>query len=165
VEVPTYPDITKLLFWKTNLMRSVVIAANNPDSRSATEWICETRAENQTYESLGAHKSYVFTTLDIKLAQAMVHMMNRAGEKAKRYRDKVNLKTEESTSLGTIVTRRQMVWMLLVSFKTFDRSDIVYSFDHLGRMRVENNDLHEFIVVEPLARQHGEAWHAKRSIA
>ena len=39
-----------------------------------------------------------------------------------------------------------MVWMLLESFKTFDHSDIVYGFDHLGRLKVENNDLHEFIM-------------------
>ena len=39
-----------------------------------------------------------------------------------------------------------MVWMLLESFKTFDHSDIVYGFDHLGRLKVENHDLHEFIM-------------------
>ena len=96
--------------------------------------------------TLGAQKSYVFTTLDMKLAQAMVHMMNRAGEKAKRYRDKVNLRIEESTRLGSIVTGRQIVWMLLEPFKTFDHSDIIYGFDHLGRSKVENHDLHEFMM-------------------
>ena len=82
----------------------------------------------------------------MKLAQAMVHMMNRAGEKAKIYREKVNLKIEESTRSGTIVTRRQMLWMLLESPKPFDHSDIAYGFDHLGRLSVVKHDLHEFLI-------------------
>ena len=68
--------------------------------------------------------------------------------------------------MGTIVTGRQMVWMLLESFKTFDHSDIVYDFDHLARLKVKNNDLHEFIMSwNQLLDNIGEAWHARRSIA
>ena len=36
--------------------------------------------------------------------------------------------------------------MLLDSFKTFDRSSIIYGFDHLSGLRVNNGDLHEFII-------------------
>ena len=86
-------------------------------------------------------------TLDMKLAQGMMIMANRAGDKAKRYRDKINLKTEEATRNATLVTGRQFVFMLLESFKTFDHSDLIYGFDHLGRLTVKNHDLHEFITM------------------
>ena len=36
--------------------------------------------------------------------------------------------------------------MLLESYKTFDRCDIVYGFDHLGTLKVKNHDLHEFLM-------------------
>jgi len=56
----------------------------------------------------------------------------------------VNLKAEEATRNGKLVTGRQLVFMFLESYKTFDRCDIVYGFDHLGNLKVKNHDLHEF---------------------
>ena len=107
-------------------------------------WVSQAWAEGQTYEALGDDECHPFVTLDMKLAQGMMVMLNRAGEKASRVRDKVNLKAEEATRNGTLVTGRQLVFMLLESYKTFDRCDIVYGFDHLGNLKVKNHDLHEF---------------------
>ena len=85
-------------------------------------------------------------TLDLKLASAMTNMMHKGGERSKRFRDRVNLKMEEASKMGDIIKGRQIVWMLLDSFKTFDRSAVVYGFDHLSTLRVNNNDLHEFLI-------------------
>ena len=35
LEVPAYPEITKLMTWKTSLARAVMIAANNPQASRA----------------------------------------------------------------------------------------------------------------------------------
>ena len=85
IDPPSYPEITKLLLWKTSLVRSVIIASNNPNVQSVVDWLQEIWTSG-TYESL--RHSREFVTLDMKLAQAMIHMMNRAGEKGKRYREK-----------------------------------------------------------------------------
>jgi hypothetical protein len=147
VDVPPYPEITKLLTWRSGLIRAVIIAANSPDAQGVTDWIHATWAEGQTYEALGSLASYQYVTLDMKLAQGMMNMASRAGDKAKRYRDKINLKIEEVTRHAILVTGSQLVFMLLESFKTFDHSDLVYGFDHLGRLLVKNHDLHEFITM------------------
>jgi len=84
--------------------------------------------------------------LDMKLAQGMMVMLNKAGEKASRIRDNVNHKTEEATRNGTLVTGRQFVFMLLESYKTFDRCDLIYGFDHLGTLKVKDHNLHEFLM-------------------
>jgi hypothetical protein len=118
VEVPSYPEITKLMTWKSTLARAVAIAANNPNVQSVMHWIHAAWAENQTYEALGNHEYNQFMTLDMKLAQGMMVMVSRAGEKASRFRDKINLKTEEATRNATLVTGRQLVFMLPESFKT-----------------------------------------------
>jgi hypothetical protein len=144
VEVPAYPEITKLMTWKTSLARAVMIAANSPDAREVMRWISQTWAEGQTFDALGEDEYHPFVTLDMKLAQGMMIMLNRAGEKASRIRDKVNLKAEEATRSGNLITGRQLVFMFLDSYKTFDRCDIVYGFDHLGNLKVKNHDLHEF---------------------
>ena len=113
VEVPAYPEITKLMTWKTSLARAVMIAANNPQAKQVMQWVSASWAEGQTYEALGDDEHNPFVTLDMKLAQGMMIMLNKAGEKASRIRDKVNLKTEEATRNNTLVTGRQLVFMLL----------------------------------------------------
>ena len=81
VEVPPYPDITRLLLWKTSLVRAVVIAANNFEVAAVVNWLQEAWACGQTYEALGDTGSFTFfVTLDMKIAQAMVRVMNRAGD-------------------------------------------------------------------------------------
>ena len=132
--------------WKTSLARAVMIAANNPQVKEVMQWVSASWAEGQTYEALGDHGHNPYVTLDMKLAQGMMIMLNKAGEKASRLRDKVNLKTEEATRNHTLVTGRQLVFMLLESYKTFDRSDLVYGFDHLGTLKVKDHNLHEFLM-------------------
>ena len=132
--------------WKSSLARAVAIAANNPQVDHVMQWVHAAWAEGQTYEALGDNRYKSYVTLDMKLAQGMMIMLNKAGEKASRFRDKVNLKTEEATRKETLVTGRQLVFMLLESFKTFDRSDLIYGFDHLGNLKVKDHNLHEFLM-------------------
>ena len=87
-----------------------------------------------------------FVTLDLTLASAMTAMMHKAGEKAKRLRNRANLKMEDASKRGDIIKGRQIVWMLLDSFKTFDRSSIIYGFYHLSALKVTDGDLHEFVI-------------------
>ena len=62
--------------------------------------------------------------------QAMVSMLNK-DEKAKRVRDKVYLKMEEVSKTGiNVIKGRQVIWLLLDSFRTSDNSDQIYGFDH-----------------------------------
>ena len=81
VEVPPYPEITKLMTWKSSLARAVTIAANNPQIDRVMQWVQASWAEDQTYETLGDQKNNPFVTLDMKLAQGMMIMLNKAGEK------------------------------------------------------------------------------------
>jgi hypothetical protein len=146
VGVRPYPEITKLMTWKTSLARAVMITANSNNAKGVMQWVSAVWAEGQNYDALGDDECVPFITLDMKLAQGMMIMLNKAGEKASRIRDKVNLKTEEATRNGTLVTGRQLVFMLLESYKTFDRCDLIYGFDHLGTLRVKDHNLHEFLM-------------------
>ena len=126
-------------------MNNVAVASGNPDCSRVTQWLAETWS-SVTFDQLGSSSGLAFVTLDLKLASAMTAMMHKAGEKAKRLRDHVNLKMEDASMRGDIVKGRQIVWMLLDSFKTFDRSSIIYGFDHLSALKVTDGDLHEFVI-------------------
>ena len=147
VEVPVFPDITKLNPWKSNLRRFILVAAGNPDYTRVLRWIDDTWKDGATFQELDDPGGHQFVMLDMKLANGMVTMMQKAGDRAKRFRDKVNLRMEEaSRGGGNVLKGRQMVWMLLDLFKTIDNSELVYGFDHLARLKVVNHDLHEFII-------------------
>jgi hypothetical protein len=123
-----------------------MIAANSQDTREVMRWVSQSWAEGQTYDALGNYEYHPFVTLDVKLAQGMMIMLSEAGEKASRVRDKVNLKTEEATRNHTLATGRQLLFMLLESYKTFDRINLIHGFDHLGTLRVKDHNLHEFLM-------------------
>ena len=146
IEVPPFPEITKLLSWKTNLQRQVVTASGNPDYSMVASWIAAAWT-GKTYEELDDPGGSLFVMLDMKLANCMVAMMNKAGERGKRFRDRVNLRMEEAARKGdNVIKGRQIVWMLLDSFKTFDNSELAFGFDHLSKLKVQNGDLHEFLI-------------------
>jgi hypothetical protein len=84
--------------------------------------------------------------LDFKLAGGMDKMLNNGGEKSKRVKQKVGLQMEAATRENRILKGRQIVWMVCESFKTHDRSDLLFSFDHLAQVEVRNHDLHDFMV-------------------
>ena len=65
----------------------MAIAANNPNVDNLMQWVHAAWAENQTYEALRDNKYNQYITLDMKLAQGMMVMVNKAGEKASRFRD------------------------------------------------------------------------------
>ena len=88
----------------------------------------------------------MYVMLDFKLADGMVVMLNKAGEKGKRLRDHVNLKMEEAARKNKILKGRQIVWMVCESFKTHDRTELIFSFDHLSNLTIQNHDLHEFVM-------------------
>ena len=87
-----------------------------------------------------------FVTLDFKFADGMVIILQKAGEKAERVRDRVNLRMQEMSRKGKVLKGRQIVWIVLESFKTFDGSDLMFGFDHLSNLHIQKHDLHGFIV-------------------
>ena len=125
-------------------MNNVAVASGNPDYSKVTLWLAETWS-GATFQQLGNSGGVAFVTLDLKLASALAVMIHKAAEKAKRYRDRVNLKMEEASKTGIMIKGRQIVWMLLDSFKTFDRSSIIYGFHHLSALKIVGGDLHDFL--------------------
>ena len=121
-------------------------ASGNPDYAVVASWIAAAWS-GKTYEELDDPGGSLFVMLDMKLANCMVAMMNKAGERGKRFRDRVNLRMEEAARKGNnVIKGRQIVWMLLDSFKTFDNSELAFGFDHLSKLKVQNGDLHEFLI-------------------
>ncbi len=108
-------------------------------------WLLKVWATN-TYsvEDLADSDSMAYVTLDLKLAVALQHMILHGGNPAKELQDQVNRKMEESAKQGGLIEGRQIVKLLLLSFKTFDNAEIVYGFDHLAKLEC-GSELYLFV--------------------
>jgi hypothetical protein len=145
VIVPAYPNALTLYTWKTSLMRAVVVAADKADYDGVIKWICQSWQVDKVSD-LDSPGAAEYVMLDFKLAEGMDKMLTNGGEKSKRLKQKVDLQMEAATREGKILKGRQIVWMVCESFKTHDRSDLLFTFDHLAQVEVRNHDLHDFMI-------------------
>ena len=123
-----------------------MIASGSPDLDRVVRWISQSWLASKL-EDLADSGGPDFVMLDIKLSTGMSEMLRLSGNKGKRIREKVELKMEESTRHGfSIVKGRQIIWMVCESFRCFDQSEVVFGFDHLGRLEVHEHDLHDFLI-------------------
>ena len=124
-------------------MNNVAVASGNPDYSRVTQWLAEAWSD-VTFEQLGSSSGMAYVTLDPKLASAN----DRDDAKGRRQSKKISrsCQFEDGRRRGDIIKGRQIVWMLLDSFKTFDCSSIIYGFDHLSALKLTDGDLHEFII-------------------
>ena len=53
---------------------------------------------------------------------------------------------EVSKTGNNVIKGRQVVWLLLDSFRTSDNSEQIYGFDHLSRLELKNHNLFEFLI-------------------
>ena len=123
----------------------MLVASGNPGLERIIKWLSQSWLVD-SIDKLEDSGGAAYVMLDIKSSTGMSEMLRNAGDKGKIVRERVDLKMEESTRNGnSIIKGRQIVWMVCESFKCFDQSEVVYVFDHFGRLSVHNNDLHDFL--------------------
>ncbi len=141
---PPYPTITNLMGWQSNLGVSLVQASGVRNVEKVIFWISAVWAKDAQLEDFSDSGGSEFVTLDIKLSMAMNSTIAHGGQDARELKDVVNRKMEEHMKKGQLLKGRQIVFMILQNFKTFDNSELVYGFDHLARHEC-GKDLHEFL--------------------
>ncbi len=144
VSVPPFPNITTIQSWQTTLLQHVVTASGKRVVKPLIHWLTKVWLEKPTYEELASSESKAYITLDLKLATGLQLMIQQGGAPAKELKDTVARKMEESVKQGNLITGRQIIRLLLQSYKTFDNSEIVYGFDHLAKLEC-GKDLYAFI--------------------
>ena len=126
VQVPAFPTITSLLMWQTALSQALVQTSGSRDIQSVVKWISEVWSPGSSFLGLKDSGGDAFVTLDVKLATAMQAMIAHGGQDAKELKDLVSRRMEEALKNFTLIKGRQIVFLLLENFKTFDNSEVVY---------------------------------------
>ena len=138
IKVPKYPRFAELDIWLNKLSRNIWASSENPGDMAEIAWLLEVK--EKSFEELGSSGEERFTTMDallvIALEKTLPPDMNRVY--TQRCHDAIKEKK--------IVLGRQLVWLILNSFKTADHMSLVYSYDNLMSMEwYGDNNIEEFL--------------------
>ena len=78
-----------------------------------------------------------YNSIDVKLASAMISMLKGAGDGANDLSLDVNLKANAYIrgNQFTVIKGRQIIAMMMESFRTRDRIDVIYTIDHFTKIQ------------------------------
>ena len=128
--IPPWPKIHQLHNWKTQLLMNVLSACADPDTDTWTKWLEQALGLNPDLNQLrfGGDR---FATIDITMAMGMQNMLRQAPDEAKDVHLDATRHSELQHQQGVIVKGRELVALVMQSFRTSDRTDLVYHIEHL----------------------------------
>ena len=131
VSIPPWPKIHQLDNWKMQLLMNVLSACADPDTDTWTKWLEQALGLNPDLNSLSDSGGDRFATIDIKMAMGMQNMLRQAPDEAKDVYLDATRHSELRHQQGVIVKGRELVALVMQSFRTSDRTDLVYHIKHL----------------------------------
>ena len=138
VVVPPYPKIMNLESWQSQLITGILAACADPDHDTWIQWINQALLPKPDIENLNFSGGTRFNSIDIKLANAMLGMLKQASaiEEASELLIEVTQKTNLYIKARSgVIKGRQIVAMLMESFRTRDRTDVIYSIEFLTKLQ------------------------------
>ena len=131
VSIPAWPKIHQLDTWKMQLLMNVLSACADPDTDAWTKWLEQALGLNPDLDLLSDSGGDRFATIDIKMAMGMQNMLKQAPDEAKDVYLDATRHSELRHQQGVIVKGRELVALVMQSFRTSDRTDLVYHIEHL----------------------------------
>ena len=129
--IPTWPRIHQLDNWKMQLLMNVLSACADPDTDAWTKWLAQALGINPDLNFLNDSGGDRFATIDIKMAMGMQNMLRQAPDEAKDVYLDATRHSELRHQQGVIVKGRELVALVMQSFRTSDRTGLVYHIEHL----------------------------------
>ena len=85
ITVRPWPKIQDVETWKSDVVKSVILAANDGDRVAWQEWIITAIADNPDLDALNDSGGSRFQSIDTKLSIAFTSVINQAGEAGRDY--------------------------------------------------------------------------------
>ena len=131
VSIPNWPKIHQLDNWKMQLLMNVLSACADPDTDAWTRWLEQAPGLNPGLHLLSDCGGDRFATIDIKMAMGMQNMLRQAPDEAKDVYLDATRHSELRHQQGVIAKGRELVALVMQSFRTSDRTDLVYHIERL----------------------------------
>ena len=78
-----WPKVQDVESWKSDVMKSVTLAANDGDGAAWQEWTVPAVADNPNLDALHDSGGARFQSIDTKLSKALSSVIHQAGESAR----------------------------------------------------------------------------------
>ena len=137
VVVPPFPKVLNLDAWKASTTTNVLAACADPHQEDWVRWLQEAYKPFPDIEKLNDSGGVRFNSIDVKLASAMISMLKGAGDGANDLSLDVNFKANAYIrgNQFTVIKGRQIIAMMMESFRTRDRIDVIYTIDHFTKIQ------------------------------
>ena len=133
IVIPNWPKIHELEFWKSQVTSSIVAASGDLEHDAWTAWIAPTFAQSPDIDGALSNSGDIRFNSIVKLASSLMVMMQNGGEQAREVLNEARLKMAKSCRGETpsIMKGRQLLAMIVDSFRSASNTDLVYTIRHL----------------------------------
>ena len=134
VIIPNWPKIHELEFWKSQVTSNIVAACGDLDHDAWIKWIASTFRRSPDIDGdLAKSGDQRYNSIDVKLASALMSMMQNGGDQAREVLHEARLKMAKGCrgSTPTLLKGRQLLAMVIDSFRSASNTDLVFTIKHL----------------------------------
>ena len=133
VVVPPWPKSHDLGSWKSQLISNVLSACADTDQDVWISWLNEAFVLNPDITGMSNSGGSRFTTIDVTLANALNAMIASSGDSGKEVAMDIKVMTFEMANKNPpeIIRGRQIVAMILNSFRSATHTDLAFTGKHL----------------------------------
>ena len=131
VIVSPWPKQQNLGVWQSDLVKSVVLAANDGDRAAWEAWLQHATRPNPDIDALNDSGGQRFQSIDAKLSIALSNVITQAGDVARHVAIKLRLRTQQHSRRGTYVMGREILAMILEHFRTPGQRETAFTMEHI----------------------------------
>ena len=134
VIIPNWPKIHELEYWKSQVTSNIVAACGDLDHDAWIKWIAPTFRQSPDIDGdLAKSGDQRYNSIDVKLARALMSMMQNGGDQAREVLHEARLKMAKGCrgSTPTLLKGRQLLAMVIDSFRSASNTDLVFTVKHL----------------------------------
>ena len=135
VYVSPWPKQQNLGVWQSDLIKSVVLAANDGDRAAWEAWLQQATRPNPDIELLNDSGGQRYQSIDAKLSIALSNVIAQAGDVARHVAIKLRLRTQSHSRRGTYVMGREILAMILEHFRTPGQRETAFTMEHIVSMK------------------------------
>ena len=136
IVVPPWPKSRDLDGWKSQLLSNVLSACADSDQDAWIAWLSESFKINPSIEKMSDSGGSRFSTIDVKLANALNAMITSSGDSGREVGLEIKVMTLDlaRSSPPKVMKGRQIIAMILESFRSSTHTDLTFTGKHLHEL-------------------------------
>ena len=135
ITVGPWPKVQDVETWKSDVTKSVTLAANDGDRAAWQEWLLPALADNPALDAHNDSGGPRFQSIDTKLSIALTSVINQSGEAGRDVQMQLRHRTQMAGRRASFVMGREILAMILTHFKTPGLRNTLLTMEHLYRMQ------------------------------